>query len=294
MKQGSAVSYGAITVVNAMANGLGAAIGIDLWTKATVTLTSSPGLIVGKIIPGNQENKDVIRKSVGRVLEYFKISRKYGAQVVTESNIPIARGLKSSSAAANAIILATCKALDKKLGDLTAVKLGVEACLDAKVTVTGAFDDACASYFGGLVITDNNRRRILKRLKMPSGLQSFIHVPRRKIYTRNIDATRLKKLSSLVSIAHEEALKGNVFEALTLNGLIYSSAFGYDSSVIIDLLEAGALASGITGKGPAVAALVTRKSARKVDSVLRGMPGKVIKAQINLRKSHTIDLPATS
>ena len=51
--------------------------------------------------------------------------------------------------------LATIAALGKTLDDLELVKLGVDAAFDAKVTVTGAFDDACASYFGGAVITDN-------------------------------------------------------------------------------------------------------------------------------------------
>ncbi len=62
----------------------------------------------------------------------------------------MARGLKSSSAAANAIALATTAALERSLDDVTVVKLGVDGALDAKVTITGAFDDACASYFGGI------------------------------------------------------------------------------------------------------------------------------------------------
>ena len=68
-----------------------------------------------------------------------------GANVATKSEIPIASGLKSSSAAANAAVLATLDALGEKLDVLEAVKIGVQAALEAKVTITGAFDDACAS-----------------------------------------------------------------------------------------------------------------------------------------------------
>ena len=74
------------------------------------------------------------------------------------------KGLKSSSAAANAVALASTAALGKHLDDLELVKLGVDAAFDAKVTVTGAFDDACASYFGGIVVTDNLNRKIIKQM----------------------------------------------------------------------------------------------------------------------------------
>ena len=89
----------------------------------------------------------------------FGLEKSFGAKIKTQSNIPIARGLKSSSVAANATALATTAALGKTLDDLEIIKLGVEAAFDAKVTVTGAFDDACASYFGGIVITDNSETR---------------------------------------------------------------------------------------------------------------------------------------
>ena len=92
------------------------------------------------------------------------MDNRFGAEIKTWSNIPVAKGLKSSSAAANATALAATAALGKTLDDLELVKLGVEAAFDAKVTVTGAFDDACASYFGGVVITDNLNRQIIKQV----------------------------------------------------------------------------------------------------------------------------------
>ena len=100
-----------------------------------------------------------MEKTVARVLQRFSLDNSFGAKIKTWSNIPIAKGLKSSSAAANAVALATTAALGKTLDDLEIVNLGVDAAFDAKVTVTGAFDDACASYFGGVVITDNLKRR---------------------------------------------------------------------------------------------------------------------------------------
>ncbi len=60
--------------------------------------------------------------------------------------------------------LATTAALGEMVDDFEIVNLGVDAAFDAKVTVTGAFDDACASYFGGVVVTDNLERKIVMQV----------------------------------------------------------------------------------------------------------------------------------
>ena len=53
----------------------------------------------------------------------------------------------------------------------------------------------------------------------------------------------MKSLASAVKIAYKEALNGNIWAALTLNGLVYSAALGYDSSPAVDALTAGAIAA---------------------------------------------------
>ena len=93
--------------------------------------------------------------------------------------------------AANATVLATIAALEKTIDDLAVVNMGVDAAFDAKVTVTGAFDDACASYFGGVVLTDNLKRKLVMRKILPSGLSVLFHVPPEKVYTVNSDVNRL-------------------------------------------------------------------------------------------------------
>ena len=163
----TAISYGGATIINAITTGKGAAFGVKLWTKAEVKLTDDPHAIKGEITTDPSENTILMEKTVKKVLEYFGLAGKFGAEVKTWSNIPIARGLKSSSVAANAIALATVAALRKEVDDLTIVNLGVNGAIEAQVTITGAFDDACASYFGGIVVTDNFKRRIVKRFRIP-------------------------------------------------------------------------------------------------------------------------------
>ena len=274
--------------MNAIASGKGAAFGVDLSTKAEVALTDEPGFIKGEIMSDPAESTVLIEKTVSRVFRRFKVDKRFGAKVRTWSNIPIARGLKSSSAAANAVALATVAALGEKLGDLAIVKLGVEAAFDAKVTVTGAFDDACASYFGGVLVTDNLRRRIVRRFALPEGLTVLFHVPSRKAYTGDSDVARLGLVKPLVEIAYREALKANFWGALSVNGMIYSAALGFDAKVALDALAAGALAAGLCGKGPAVTAVVADEKVDAVKMALQRYEGEVLQARFNHEKAKVI------
>jgi shikimate kinase len=283
-----AIAHGAATIVNAIALGKGAAFGVDLWTKAEVRLTDEPNVIKGEITSDPAESTVLIERTVSRVFQHFSVEKRFGAEVKTWSNIPAARGLKSSSAAANAVALATVSALGKTLDDVEVVKLGVDAAFDAKVTLTGAFDDACASYFGGAVVTDNLKRKLLKRVTLPDDLAVLFHVPSKKAYTGDSDVNRLQIVKPLVKIAYNEALKGNFWSALSLNGIIYSSALGYDASVALDALAAGALAVGLCGKGPAVTAVV---SSYKIDSVRTAMQhyeGEILQARLNHERAKVI------
>ena len=283
-----ALAHGAATIVNAIALGKGAAFGVDLWTKAEVKLTDEPQIIRGEIASDPSESAILIEKTVTRVFQHFKVEKQFGAKVKTCSNIPIARGLKSSSAAANAVVLATTSALGKNLDDLKMVNLGVDATFDAKVTVTGAFDDACASYFGGVVITDNLNRELVKRDTLPEDLAVLFHVPSTKSYTGNSNVDRLKTIAPLVKVAFGEAVKGNFLAALSLNGIIYSAALGFDTSVALDALSAGAVAAGLCGKGPAITAVVSNDKIEEVKTALQRHEGEILQASLNQEKARVV------
>jgi shikimate kinase len=283
-----AIAHGAATIVNAIALGKGAAFGVDLWTKAEVKLTDDPHVFKAEITSDPKENTALIEKTVLRVLQRFSLDNSFGAIVKTWSNIPIAKGLKSSSAAANAVALAATEALGKTLDDLEIVKLGVDAAFDAKVTVTGAFDDACASYFGGVVITNNLNREIVKQLPLAEDLTVLFHVPPEKAYTAGSNVTRLQTVKPLIEIAYKEALEGKVWEALTLNGLIYSSASGYNPAIALDALAAGAVAAGLCGKGPAVTAVASKDKIGSVKAALKRYDGEILQARLNREKAKVL------
>jgi shikimate kinase len=284
-----AISHGAATIINAIATGKGAAVGVDLWTKASVSITDEAGHVEVSICSDSSENPLLAQKTVLRILSHYGLENEFGAKVETTSNIPVARGMKSSSAAANAIALATTAALKRSLDDVTLVKLGVEAALEAKVTITGAFDDACASYLGGVVITDNIERRIVKRFELTETPVVLFYVPQMKTYTVGSNVQRMKAVAGAVKIAYNEAMNGNYWAALTLNGLIYSSALGYDPSPAVDALNAGAVASGLSGTGPAVSAIVPEEKVDSVKDVWQKREGEILEAHINLQKARVVN-----
>lgn len=274
--RGAASACGSATVVNAIATGKGAAFGVELRVRAICELTKRPGEIVGRVADDPSESARLIEICARKVLEHFGLERTYGARVQTRTEVPIAVGLSSSSAAANAAVLATFAALGKKPKPKLVLNLGIDAAFEASVTITGAFDDAAASLFGSGVVTDNTKRRLLRRFKLDPKLAVLIYVPPMKFHTSQIDIAKVKPLRRSVEVAHDQALRGNVFGALTLNGLLYSGALGYDQMIALDALAAGALAAGLTGTGPAVVAIAKPARVKDIKKAWRGKPGVII------------------
>ena len=271
--RGEATAYGAVTIVNALATGRGAAFGIDLWTKATVEL-SDDETIEAIILNEKNESTLLVEKCVRAVFDRFG-EKTLGARVQTESNIPIARGLKSSSVAGNAVVLATLAALDKHLDTNEILNVVVNASLDAKVSVTGAFDDASASLYGNVVVTDNIARKVLRTFPVEEYCVVILAPPEKR-YTIEADLARIKTIAKQVEIAHREALNGNYWNAMTLNALIYSGALRLPTDVIIEILRTGAVAAGISGKGPAYAFVIEEELKESVLGSLREHEGQLI------------------
>ncbi|NLB76339.1 MAG: shikimate kinase [Crenarchaeota archaeon] len=287
-RKASAVAHGAATIVNAIALGKGAAFGVDLWTKAEIELTDEAGVIQVQIISDPNESTLLVERTVIRIFEQFHLQNVFGAKIKTTSNIPVARGLKSSSVAANATALATVTALGKRLDDLEIIKISTQAAFDAKCTITGAFDDAAASYFGGAVLTDNLKPQILKQITLSQDYTVLFHVPPQKIYTINSNINRLRTVKPLVELAFTQAMDDKIWEALTLNGLVYSAASNQNTTIAIDALAAGAIAAGLCGKGPAVTVVTSKDNVDKVKSALQKYDGEVLMAKINSEKAKVV------
>ena len=243
-------AFSAVTVINAFATGKGGAIGIDLKVKAKVKLKEGIG---GEIFVRGEKFMDFSLVKAVRDVIAEKFNLDFGIKVKINSEIPIGKGLKSSSAVTNALIKAALKELKIELPDIEVIKLSVEASKRAGVTLTGAFDDACASYFGGLCLTDNLNLEILKREKVEK-LPVVILIPKRTVLTASLKDKNFKILAPYIEEAFNLAMKGEWEKATFFNGLVYSSFLGYDPKPFFKALELNTIV-GLSGKGPAMFAI---------------------------------------
>lgn len=272
---GRGEARGAVTVVNAIAAGKGCAVGVDLRTWAEVELF--PGQGVEASLEGLAgEPTELVTDCVAAVLERFSVRRR--AVVRTRSQIPVSRGLKSSSAAANAIILASLDALGESMDDLELLRLNAEVSVRAGVSVTGAMDDAAASLLGGVVWTDNEQRVVLRREEWTMSPRAVISVPQGMVRKRGLPLDRIALYRPLVEEAFELAWDRDFAKAMALNSLCYGAALGLDQEPVLRALEAGALAAGISGTGPAVAAFVERD---KEGTVARALGPSALTVDVN-------------
>src|SRR3990172_2999425 len=99
---GFGLSHGAVTVVNAIPAGRGAAIGVNLTFEAEVHLKTGGGVV--QIKNGMRRKDNFVALCVKKVFDMLDV--RSGAEVKTRSAIPPRKGLKSSSACANAVIQA--------------------------------------------------------------------------------------------------------------------------------------------------------------------------------------------
>ncbi|WP_049982323.1 shikimate kinase [Halorubrum sp. BV1] len=259
--EGRAAALGAGTVLNALATGTGAAFGIDVETRATVALDPDSDAVDGTIAEDADADTDLIERCVALAVERWGDDE--GGTVRTDSDVPLAAGLKSSSAAANATVLATCDALGLEIGDdaddpsvdvtrLEACRLGVRAARAAGVTVTGAFDDAAASMLGGVAVTDNGSDEL--RSRDPVDWNVLVWTPPERAYTADADVGRCESVAPMADLVADLALDGRYAEAMTVNGLAFSAALGFDADPAV---EAMPHASGVSlsGTGPSVVAV---------------------------------------
>ncbi len=282
---GQAVSHGAISILNAFSTGKGGALGVNLWTRAKVTLRDGPGGVSGFVTSDPQESTKLVVRVVEKTLGYYGYEKPVSGEVITTSNIPVAVGLKSSSAAANATALATASALGEGPEDDALVNLAVDASIETGVSLTGAYDDSYTSYHGGAVVTDNLHRKVEKVIKIPDGLRILILVPHRKTHTGTLDKDRFRSIRKIGDVAYREASNGRLWEALTLNGLAVSSVLGEDPRPALSALEAGALGAGLTGKGPATVAVVEDENAETVRKAFSQFDANILEALPNQKKA---------
>ncbi len=177
------------------------------------------------------------------------------------SQIPVSRGLKSSSSACNSILSAVFDGNDFEIGTMEMIRMGVTCARSAGVTVTGSFDDACGCHLGGFVMTDNAKDRLILHRNIGAH-DVVIYVPDNKIRKKGLQTDALKASAQVIRKAISDS-RTDPFSAMTLNGRTIASASGIDDSWAETALMHGALGAGVSGSGPAVASVFSRGKAKE-------------------------------
>ena len=195
--------------------------------------------------------------------------------------------MKSSSAISSAVALGCAKLFKPKYTDQQILLAGVEASIETRVSITGAYDDACSCYFGGFNITDNAKKKRIHFEKIPNNLIVIIFIPKNR---KRGNLKKLKTLSSVFQKAWELAKNRDYWEAMTINGLATSALLNSDSGIIVELMEKGAIAASISGNGPAIAAIAKKENESNIKKIFANHEGYVITSKVSNRKAEVHEL----
>ena len=284
---GHAAAPGAGTVLNALATGRGSAFALDFETAAHVEM-DGPGTVPCEIRGQPDADTELIERCVTLAIERWGDDpaatgdladpSAVGGTVRTESEVPTAAGLKSSSAAANATVLATADALGLAgiVDHEDACRIGVQAAREAGVTVTGAFDDASASMLGGLTVTNNTEDELLAREEVDWA--ALVWTPPERAYSADADAARCERVAPMAELVEELALDGQYGQAMTVNGLAFSAALGFDPDPAVEAMPHVEGVS-LSGTGPSVVAVGDPEGLEAVEERWAERPGETLRTE---------------
>ena len=284
MAKVKATIHGAISLVSAIANKKGATVGISLKVEAIVETSEGKGIVI------QSENKSLSSRLINKTIEKIvtkKDLEKNKITVTLTSEIPTGYGLKSSSAISSAVALACAKIFKPKLTDHQILLSGVEASIESKVSITGAYDDACSCYYGGFNVTDNGKRKRIQFEKVPTNLIAVIFIPKNR---KRGNLKKLKILSPIFNNAWELAKEKKYWESMIINGLATSTILNSDPKIIVDLIEKGALGASVSGNGPSIAAIVKKENESNIKKIFGALEGNIIVSKVNNKKAEVHEL----
>ena len=279
-----ATIHGAISIVNAIATGKGAALGISKRVNVEMETSYGKGVII------EVENKSMSSRLINKVIEKIVPKNelsKTKLKISLDSEIPTGYGLKSSSAISTAVSMACAKLFKPNMNDIEILNAGVKASIETKVSLTGAYDDACACYYGGFVVTDNYKKKLIRSEKCLNHVSAVIFIPKSR---KRGNVRKLKTLSADFEQAWNLAKKSDYWNAMNLNGIATSTILSSEPEIILKLIENGAIGASVSGNGPSIAAIVKNDSVPKIKKLFSTLDGNTTVAQINNKKAEVHEL----
>jgi shikimate kinase len=270
---GHGVAHGAVTFLNALFTGTGAAAGIDLATRATVD--ARPARAARVTLRGSADTP------FGRAVAAWGLGRWGGGEPVAvtievASDLPVARGLKSSSAFASALLQGVAAAVGHPAPPEDVARECARVARASGQSATGAFDDALAGLVPGIHVTDNTAMRRLRSVPIPPDWRAVVLVPPDPHPPSPAVVDRFHAVAAEAEGAAAAATEGDVFAAMARNSALVEGILGYPYGPLrAAAADAGALGSGVSGLGPAFVAVVPTARVPDVARRISQGPGTV-------------------
>ena len=241
------MGWGAGTVLNALATGIGCAFGISLRTVCEIEPVSAERV-------GAQE--DIKEELVRDLLSLFPGIDSVKFKI--ESTIPPTSGLGSSSAFVNSILTALNR-ISENLDPEDIPEINSKISKKHDISYTGAFDDACASFYGGLVLTDNESLKIILRMDF----ERYCAILLPPWSKKSIEVAMLRENNERLHEAVNYVKDGDVGKAMEINSRFYCERLGYPVKPV-ELALRYVDEAGLSGNGPAYICLGEREDVEKV------------------------------
>lgn len=273
--RGVGTATGAISIVNALPTGVGSAVGVDLPVRAELELHPAGSSEKWDVQIADDSRSPLVIEALTQALRRLAPGTSGHGTLSIRSTVPVGRGLKSSSAVSSAVVLAVARAVETPVTAVDVARLSAQASLVAGVSATGAFDDALAGLSVGIVVTDNSRGELLRILPLDPDLRIAIYVPPGSHPRSPELKSRFEAEAVASSRAVRSAIEGDWTAAMRQNSELVERVMGYEyARAHAELRDAGAVASGVSGLGPALSAVARHDRAEAVARSLPGSPAE--------------------
>ena len=260
----------AISIVNALPTGVGCAVGIGLYATAQVQVRPTRKLHRPTLEIPTEARSPLVEESLRQGLERYFPSVPSDATLTLRSEIPVAKGLKSSSAVACAVLAAVAQAAGTTVPPIETARLAAGVAQETGVSATGALDDALAGLSAGFVVTDNLRGTLVREGEVDPDLEVALWIPPDSHRPSPEWSPAFRARTEEGSRAVAAAKEGAWWVAMERNTELVESVVGYDYARLrAELRNEGAIACGVSGLGPTLAAVAPR---RRIEQVLDGLP----------------------
>ena len=262
--RGVGAATGAITIVNALFTGTGCAAAVSLPVRAELEAKPSALGSAGSVWLQPACDTALARASLLEACRRLAGGRDLDLRLTVESTVPVSKGLKSSSAVSVAISRSVASALHVATSAEAEARASADVSRAIGLSATGAFDDAFAAAAGGIAVTDNRLGSVTVHAVPPADCSAVVWVPEGTHEPSPRWQERFRRRAGEARRAVEAATRGDWLTAMENNTELVEQTLGINHRPLRRELERlGALSSGISGLGPALASIVPHTKVRE-------------------------------